>query len=602
MRATTSTAPIPYPGNYYPDRVLACIEPRDPRITHQISGCIPRRSCEPARIKWLLAIVVVLGLLTALLLNQTLQAEPGLVGDNIDAPHDLAQLVVPKPDLSRLEPAIRQRLTHERSRLEELITRADLARGEIAEAFGEMGRLYHAHSLSEPTLACYQRARMLAPQDFRWVYLLGVLYQQTNRLLPAVPVFERALEIRPHDAPAMLRMAQVLLELNETDLADSLFQESLTKHGMAAAAAAGLGQAALSERRFEDAVRWFREALQQQPGATRLYYSLGIAYRSLGELDKARDYLQRPADTDPKFPDPILEETRKLASSARIHRHRALVAVRSNQLGIAAQEFRAAIAIEPDNPALRVGLARVLYLMGDTNATRVHLLEAIARDPDHAPANFHLGMLATEFGDDDKGTLYFEKTLQTDPEHMGAHLQLAHVLMRAGSYSQAAHHYHEVTVHTPQNRLAWLLEGLALLRSGVTHQKARDRLEEGLVVHPEDPMLAYALARLLASSPADDVRDGRRALALASKLYTQSPGLENAETLAMVYAELGDFERASVLQEEAIAGAFSMGRFDLLSRLEEHLRLYRSREPCRTPWAENDPIFWSYQIPAGTPY
>ncbi len=549
-----------------------------------------------------LAVFLVIEMFAPLLLNNALHAEPGQVREIASASetHNRVQRAVPRPDLSRLEPAVRHRLSREYKLLEDLATKADITETAMAEAFGEMGRLYHAHYVPEPALACYLQAQALAPQDFRWVYLIGVLYQQTNRSQQAVQAFKRALELRPNDAPTKLRLAQVLLEQNETELACSLFQENLAEPGMTAAAAAGLGQAALSERRFNDAVRWFGTALEQQPEATRLNYSLGIAYRSLGEVAKAKQYLQRSADTDPRFSDPVLEETRKLASSARIHRHRALQATKSNQLEVAVREFRAAIDIEPDNPAQRVGLARVLYQMGDLEGTRLQLLEAIARDPDHAPANFYLGLLVTESGDDENAKRYYQKTLQTDPEHVDAHLQLAHILMRSNRYLRAAHHYHEVVKRAPQNRVAWLMEGLALIRSGVAHQRARDRLEEGLVVHPEDPMLAYALARLLASSPDGSVRDGPRALAIAQELYVHSPGLEITETLAMGYAELGEFERASLLQEEAIGVAFSLGRFDALSRLENHLQLYRRGEPCRNPWDENDPIFWAYQIPTGS--
>jgi hypothetical protein len=32
-------------------------------------------------------------------------------------------------------------------------------------------------------------------------------------------------------------------------------------------------------------------------------------------------------------------------------------------------------------------------------------------------------------------------------------------------------------------------------------------------------------------------------------------------------------------------------RDDLTPRLEDNLRRYESRQPCRTPWPEDDPVF-----------
>ena len=49
----------------------------------------------------------------------------------------------------------------------------------------------------------------------------------------------------------------------------------------------------------------------------------------------------------------------------------------------------------------------------------------------------------------------------------------------------------------------------------------------------------HGLARLLATSPDDHVRDGQRAMTLVQDLVKQGRTLELGETLAMALAELG---------------------------------------------------------------
>jgi hypothetical protein len=64
-----------------------------------------------------------------------------------------------------------------------------------------------------------------------------------------------------------------------------------------------------------------------------------------------------------------------------------------------------------------------------------------------------------------------------------------------------------------------------------------------------------------------------------------------AQTMAMTFAELGQYEDAVTWQRDAMSAAQQARREDLTARLEENLRRYQSRQPCRTPWRGDDPVF-----------
>jgi hypothetical protein len=76
------------------------------------------------------------------------------------------------------------------------------------------------------------------------------------------------------------------------------------------------------------------------------------------------------------------------------------------------------------------------------------------------------------------------------------------------------------------------------------YRETRDWLVEATRLHPDDPQLRHALARLLAAAPDDQVRDGARALSLAQGLLATDSTTELGETLAMAYAEVGSFPQA----------------------------------------------------------
>jgi hypothetical protein len=108
---------------------------------------------------------------------------------------------------------------------------------------------------------------------------------------------------------------------------------------------------------------------------------------------------------------------------------------------------------------------------------------------------------------------------------------------------------------------------------------------------PEQPGMAHALARLLAAAPDDQVRNGARALALVQDLLAKQTSLGLAETKAMALAELGRYDEAAGWQRQAIAASTQAGRSDLSKQLTENLRLYERKQPCRTPWRDDDPVF-----------
>ena len=131
---------------------------------------------------------------------------------------------------------------------------------------------------------------------------------------------------------------------------------------------------------------------------------------------------------------------------------------------------------------------------------------------------------------------------------------------------------------------------MALVRLS-RYQQARDWLNDCVKTYPDQPGFAHALARLLAAAPDDRVRDGRRAMTLMQTLLKTQRTIELAQTMAMTLAELGNYEDAARWQRDAMAAAAQAKREDLAGRLGENLKRYESRQPCRTPWSEDDPVF-----------
>jgi len=488
----------------------------------------------------------------------------------------LALKPVPVPDLSGTEPEVQQVLRGVRQELLDLVQRPGIERAPLAEAFGQTGRYYHAHHLYGPASACYSNAGQLAPGEFRWPYLLGYTYYQASHPDKAVSAYQRALELKPGDSAAQLRLARVYFDLNQPELGEPLLDKPLQVDGLREMAAFLKGQAALGRRDYATAARYFEQALAEDPQATKIHYPLAMAYRGLGDVDAARRHLQLRDLGEPTIVDPLVDDLGKLLGGARTHYFRAIEAARDAQYEQAVQSFTQALALDPDNVNARVSLARSLYLAGDREAARKELAAALERDPAHVLGNFLMGVLLEESGKPNAVLEHYRKALAGAPEHAGANFYLANALMRRGQFAEAAEHYAKAWRADPKSWGSRLAEAVALVLAEAPPAQARDRLEQGAAAYPEQAGFSFALARLLATSPDDQVRDGAQALALAETLFDGFNSLENAQTLAMAYAAVGRYEDAVALQKSAISATADAGQFFLLPRLQAALARYEN--------------------------
>lgn len=527
-----------------------------------------------------------LRLFGGLLLWALIQA-PALAeeGDVLSGPRNwegggltLALKPVPVPVLAGTEPEVQQVLRGVRQELTDLVQRPGVERGQLAKAYGQTGRYYHAHHLYGPASACYSNAEQLAPGEFRWPYLLGYTYYQASHPDKAVAAYRRALKLNPGDPTAQLRLARVYFDLNQPALGEPLLDKPLQVDGLREMAAFLKGKAALVRRDYATAARYFEQALAEDPQATKIHYPLAMAYRGLGDMDGARRHLQLRDLGEPRLVDPLVDDLGKLLSGAYTHYFRGIEAARDAQYEQAVLSFTQALALDPENVNGRVSMARSLYLAGDREAAREELAAALARDPGHVLGNFLMGALLEESGKPKVALEHYRKALAADPDDAGANFYLANALMRQGQFAEAAEHYAKAWRADPKSWGSRLAEAVALVLAGAPPAQVRDRLEQAAAAYPDQTAFSFALARLLATSPDDQVRDGARALVLAETLFDGFNSLENAQTLAMAYAAVGRYEDAAALQKSAISATAAAGQFFLLPGLQAALARYENGE------------------------
>jgi len=271
--------------------------------------------------------------------------------------------------------------------------------------------------------------------------------------------------------------------------------------------------------------------IEQQPGDVSLLARRAEYYQAAGRWEAMKADLDRVIALAPR--DARALALRGLASGAA-----------EDYIGALA-DLDASLAIEPRN-AFALGLrGNVLMHMGRLDDAIDSFGRSIAEEP-LARVHFDRGFAHELQGDLLRAITDYTEAVRLDAELVDAACARGQVCQQAGDFRCAVKDF----------------------------DYCRKR-------KPEDPRATLALAWLLATCPDATVRDGRKALLLATDLC--DPVLcatpETLNALAAAYSELGEFGKAETLLERAVALSHFAPDFHEASA--RRLGVIRRRQPIR---------------------
>ena len=498
---------------------------------------------------------------------------------------------MPELDLSAYEPAVRNAVTTSRGAFDRIAAqRPDPIA--LGDAYGELGMTYQAQDLVEPAAVAYANARVLAPNDKRWPYLQGHLYNDAARLPEAVAAFEAALKLDPHDPAILQSLGQVCAQTGSLERARTLFEQLGQNPKTRAAASAGLGKVAMTARDYRGAIAYFEEALRLSPTSAKLRQPLATAYQAIGDPARAAEQLRRYSidGEEPPIEDPVVEVLSAKVAASKALLRRGQRAAKSGRFDLAVKAFRSAAAADPTSAEAVANLGIALANLNRIDEARARLQLALRMDDSIAVAHLSLGVLHDRDGDDAGAIEQYQAALHHEPGNVQAAVYLADAQMRRGLPVEAAANYLAAR-RTNTLEPARILHSLALAYiKGGQWVEARGALEEGLALQPDSRFFQNALVRVLSTATDARARDVPRALEMAEKLFGAARVPEVAETYAMALAASGRFKRAVELQQEAVTATAADtpgARF-----IADNLARYRQGRPAGAGWSPDDPAFF----------
>lgn len=491
-------------------------------------------------------------------------------------------------DLEGCDAPVREQYREVRADIDEAMQHPEMLAKKVGRAWAQLGMWAHAYRIPGMALAAYHNARILSPRDRRWAYYEALLNQSLGRLDEAREGFTRAHETRPEDLQTLLRLAELEIESGRLDEALEWARKALRVEPQSAHALLLQGQVALLRGQYDEAIAHLRDAMRERPDSNRVRYALALALRGVGEAGRAERLLGAFARTERRGERRLTNDllvTRLEAMNIGSKRWMRLgqAALRMGRNERALSLYERAVEAAPERVAARDALGSVLLAVGRVQEALEQYEWVAQHAPESASSWYGLGVAYERAGRTEDAIAALEHAVQLAEDSAQSQFKLGSLLAGAGRESDALAAYARAIELEPW-RAHFRLERATLLISLGRYSEAANALDADLKALPDSPGLHLMRARLLASSPDGTQRDGARSLEMA-QIGAERYTVLSAETLAMAYAETGDFQNAVAWQKAALEAAQSHDETaQFMTWVGRRLELYEKHEPCREPW------------------
>jgi tetratricopeptide (TPR) repeat protein len=307
-----------------------------------------------------------------------------------------------------------------------------------------------------------------------------------------------------------------------------------------------------------------KRLIELKPDSAGAYEARGLILFKQKKYDEALVAFEKSHDRNSKAPGPLVEE-------ARIH------AVRGNYPA-ALHTLERAIEVNPGDLTALLLRAAVYQAMGDKDKALADLDHLLKVNPGLGPALRMRALLLAGEGKFQLAIEEMEKFRKETPKDIDSLAQLAMLYSAEEEHGKAIELYGQVLVAKPNDFNA--LRGRADAYLGVgKHAEAIADYERAYKLDPKDSGLLNNFAWVLATSPDDKLRDGKRAVTLATEAcrLTDYKLVHILSTLAAAYAEIGDFKTAIQWSEKSVVLAGNDQKPDL----QKELQSYQAGKPLR---------------------
>jgi tetratricopeptide (TPR) repeat protein len=318
------------------------------------------------------------------------------------------------------------------------------------------------------------------------------------------------------------------------------------------------------QEQYEKALADFDTALQMEPDDAATHLERGKVLVELKKYDEAVASLDKAGELAPQSAAPLIQKARIYGIQSKLDK--------------ALEALNLAHTLEPANPAVLLLRASVYQEKDDAEKALADVDQVLKAHPDLPIAMRFRASILAQSGKFDLAARQLEELQKSEPADLEVELQLGLFYSAEKQYKKAIEKFQAVLEKQPENAVALRGRGDVLLSLGRQAEAIAD-YEKAIKIDPDDTGVLNNLAWVLATSPDEKLRNGKRAIELATKAceLTEYKKPHILSTLAAGYAETGDFNTALKWSQKAV----DTGDEEQLEALKKELESYKAGKPVR---------------------
>ncbi len=318
-----------------------------------------------------------------------------------------------------------------------------------------------------------------------------------------------------------------------------------------------------SRKKLEDALAEVERVIARSPEDANALILQGEVLRDLGQVDKALKSFDHATELSPQTPGPY-------QSRGEIFRDQ-------GEFEKAAEEFSKVLELQPGQVLSLIHRAEAYLRSNRLDEALADIEVVLEKQPLVAAHRLRAEILANmdRIGE---AIVEMERISTARPDQVDLKIRLALYYQVDQQPQKAIQVYNEILSRDDDHIEAFRGRGDAYLSVG-EHAAAISDFEQALKLQPDDSALLNNLAWVLATSPEEKVRNGKRAVELATKAceLTEYGQPHILSTLAAAFAESGDFQTAIQWSQKAV----DMNDSEQGEQLAKELDSYRGGQPWR---------------------
>ena len=215
-----------------------------------------------------------------------------------------------------------------------------------ATAWGQLGNVYFVHGWEVEAAQCYRVAVEIAPNEFRWLYYLGMTTYKTDPQA-TVQALAEAIKLDPQYAPAHVYRAAALRSLGHLEQAKVHLEAANELDSRNPYASLWLGELAFAAQQFEAARSHLQRALKLNPEQSKAHAAMAQVAMILGEMDAATQHAQasRKRTKYTQMRDPLWWDVLKVGVTAQRYAERGNRYLQQGAFKRAVSELETAISV-----------------------------------------------------------------------------------------------------------------------------------------------------------------------------------------------------------------------------------------------------------------